>query len=129
MDETLRKLAGDGRYSPEAFRFLFEALEHTLVISGKEQSKGTDRHISGQQLLEGIRDYGRHLFGPLGLEAWQSWGITSSLDWGRVVFLLVEAGMLNRQDSDSLEDFDEEFDYADYFRAYRPRVEGRLGED
>jgi uncharacterized repeat protein (TIGR04138 family) len=129
MDETLRKLANDGRYSPEAFRFMFEALEHALVVSGKEKAKGPERHISGQQLLEGMRQYARQLFGPLAMQTWRAWGVHGSLDWGRIVFLLVEAGMLNRQDSDSLDDFDEEFDYEEYFvKEYRPDVGGGLGD-
>jgi uncharacterized repeat protein (TIGR04138 family) len=129
MDETLRKLAGKGDYSPEAFLFMFEALEHALVISGKEKAKGSERHISGQQLLEGMREYARRLFGPLAAQTWRSWGIHTSLDWGRIVFMLVEAGLLNRQDSDSLDDFDETFDYEEYFvKNYRPDITGHLGE-
>ena len=126
MDEsTLRKLAVDGHYSPEAFRFMFEALEHALVASGKEKAKGPERHISGQQLLKGMREYARQLFGPLAAQTWRAWGIHRSLDWGKIVFMLVEAGMLNRQDSDSLDDFDEDFDYEEYFvKSYRPGVTG-----
>ena len=129
MDETLRKLADSGRYSPEAFRFLFEALEHALVLSGRSKAKGPERHISGQELLVGMREYARQLFGPLAEETWKAWGIHGSLDWGRIVFMLVEAGTLTRQESDSLDDFDEKFDYHTYFvEEYRPDLDG-LGED
>ncbi len=129
MEETFRKLAQDSHYSPEAFRFLFEALEHALVVSGKEQAKGTERHITGQQLLEGMRQYARQIFGPLGAQIWRAWGVRTGMDWGRIVFLLVEAGMLNRQDSDSPSDFADGFDFDEYFvRGYRPTVKGQLGE-
>jgi uncharacterized repeat protein (TIGR04138 family) len=129
MDDTLRKLALSGGYSPEAFRFLFESLEHTLVISGKVKAEGPERHITGQELLDGMRQHARRIFGPLAVQIWKSWGIHCSLDWGRIVFLLVEAGLLNSQKTDRLEDFDEEFDYEKYFvEDYRPEVGGALGE-
>jgi len=125
MDEAVRKMAADGRYSPEAFRFLFESLEHALVISGKVKAEGTERHITGQELLNGMREYARHIFGPLAAQTWKSWGVQTSLDWGRIVFMLVEAGMLNRQDSDKLEDFDQPFDFEKYFvEDYRPDFSG-----
>ncbi len=68
-----------------------------------------------------MRQYARDLFGPLAAQVWRSWGIQDTLDWGRIVFLLVEAGMLNRQETDTLEDFRSGFDFDEEFvRGYRP---------
>ena len=129
MEDAVRKMAADGRYSPEAFRFLFESLEHALVISGKVKAEGTERHITGQELLIGMREYARHIFGPLAAQTWKSWGIEGSLDWGRIVFMLVDAGMLNRQETDTLEDFDQPFDYEKFFvDEYRPDLSGFFEE-
>lgn len=124
MNEALRKLAlSDGRYSPEAFRFLYEALEHALRITGREQAEGADRHVSGREVLEGMRACARQQFGPLAAHVWRSWGVRESLDWGRIVFLLVEHGMLKRQDGDTIEDFREEFDFDQFFeRDYKPEI-------
>ena len=122
-------MAKEGHYSPEAFRFLFESLEHALVISGKVQAEGAERHITGQELLNGMRVYARHIFGPLASQTWKSWGIRSSLDWGRIVFLLVDAGMLNRQETDKLEDFDQPFDFEKYFvEEYEPDLSSSFDE-
>jgi uncharacterized repeat protein (TIGR04138 family) len=110
----------DGRYSPEAFRFLFEALPHAVRLAGKEKAEGTEKHVTGQEVLSGMRTYAGQLFGPLAAAVWRSWGVNETLDWGRIVFLLVENGLLNRQESDTIEDFKNGFDFDEVFvRQYR----------
>ena len=70
-----------------------------------------------------MRVHALELFGPLAGQVWRSWGIQTTLDWGHIVFLLVEARLLNRQDSDSLEDFADAFDFDQAFReGYRPTL-------
>ena len=130
MEDPVRILAlEDGRYSPEAFRFLFESLEFAIRLAGKEEQKGPERHVSGQEVLSGMREYGIELFGPLAAQVWRSWGVRETIDWGHIVFLLVEAGMLNRQDSDSIEDFRSGFDFDRVFvEDYELQVPGELGE-
>ena len=128
LDDTFRALAHHGPYATDAYRFLFEALDHAFVLAGKVEAEGKPRHISGQELLEGLRQHALRIFGPLALQTWRSWGVTSSLDWGRIVFLLVDAQVLNRQESDRLEDFDDAFDYERFFVTdYRPDVSGVFG--
>jgi len=128
MNDPLRKLAlSDGRYTPEAYAFLFESLDHAVKLAGREAAEGTDRHVSGQELLAGLRQYAGELFGPLAAEVWRRWGVRESLDWGRIVFLLVEAGMLNRQENDTIEDFRSDLDFDRAFVAgYRPRLPPEL---
>jgi uncharacterized repeat protein (TIGR04138 family) len=116
MSDPLRKLAlRDGRYAPEAFQFLFESLEHAVKLAGRAEAEGIERHVSGQELLAGMRGYAGELFGPLAAQVWRSWGVRSTLDWGRIVFLLVDNGMLNRQDNDTIEDFKDGFDFDQAF--------------
>lgn len=124
MKDPLRKLAlRDGRYAPEAFTFLYESLEHAVRLAGRDAAEGSARHVSGQELLNGMREYARELFGPLAGEVWRRWGVKESLDWGRIVFLLVEENLLNRQDSDSIQDFAHGFDFDEYFvRGYEPKL-------
>ena len=113
----------DGRYSPEAFRFLFESLNHAIELAGKENAEGTERHVSGQEVLAGMRGYAREIFGPLAAQVWRFWGVNETLDWGRIVFLLVEAKLLNRQESDTIDDFRDGFDFDEVFvHQYRPSL-------
>lgn len=116
MEDDLRQLAlNDGRYSPEALRFLFESLEFAIRLAGKEEAEGGDRHVTGQEVLAGMREHAKRTFGPLAGAVWRQWGVHETLDWGRIVFLLVDAGMLNRQESDTIEDFANGFDYEQAF--------------
>lgn len=110
-DPLLAVATRDGRYSIEAFRFLYESLDEAIKLAGKAEAEGTERHVSGQEVLAGMRAMALKTFGPLAGDVWRSWGVHSSLDWGRIVFLLVDAGLLARQDEDTIEDFREGFDF------------------
>ena len=120
MHDPLQDLARQsGRYQVEAFRFLFESLDEATRLAGKEQAEGLDRHLTGQPVLEGLRAHALRVFGPLAPGVWRRWGVHVSLDWGRVVFLLVDAGLLSRRDEDRLDDFREGFDFdATFAEAY-----------
>lgn len=124
MSDPLRKLAlKDGRYAPEAFTFLYESLDHAVRLAGRENAQGPERHVSGQELLAGMRVYAVELFGPLAGEVWRRWGVRETIDWGRIVFLLVDAGLLNRQDEDRIEDFKDSFDFDEAFvKRYKPKL-------
>ncbi|MEY4774974.1 MAG: hypothetical protein RIT40_2009 [Planctomycetota bacterium] len=122
MTDSVRKLAlNDGRYAPEAFQFLYESLDTAVQLAGRGDREGTDRHVSGQELLLGLRAHAREVFGPLAAPVWRSWGVQEAMDWGHIVFLLVDAGLLNRQESDTIDDFRQGFDFDAYFvREYVP---------
>src|SRR5947207_1490417 len=48
--------AKDSRYAPEAYSFLREALDYTRKLVAKD-GRGRRRHVSGQELLGGIREH------------------------------------------------------------------------
>jgi len=129
LKDPLRKLSlQDGRFTPEAFQFLFEALDEVVQSTGRDTAEGAARHISGRELLGGLRRHANKLFGPLAAQVWRSWGIHETLDWGRVVFLLVDAKLLNRQDSDTIEDFRDGFDFDEALvTSYKPKLPLELG--
>ena len=130
MNEALRQLAlRDGRYKPEAIQFLFEALDEAVRETGRSEEEDDKRHVTGQELLDVMRRHARKLFGPLAASVWRAWGIQTTLDWGHVVFLLVDAQLLRRRDTDTIEDFQDGFDFDEYFvRSYRPESPKALGE-
>jgi uncharacterized repeat protein (TIGR04138 family) len=100
-------------------------------LAGKDKSEGTERHVTGQEVLSGMRVYAGQIFGPLAGAVWRSWGVRETLDWGRIVFLLVDNGLLNRQESDTIEDFRNGFDFDEVFvRQYRvPLPDPAKGEE
>ncbi len=128
MEDRLRRIVlDDGRYTQDAFRFLLEGLEVAIQLAGKQEADGLERHITGRDVLRGLEEHGRRLFGPLTPTVWRRWGIRSGLDWGQIVFLLVEHGHLSRQESDTLDDFRGWKDIKAAFTDYRPELPKRLG--
>lgn len=133
--ESLRRIATqDGRYDLQAFQFLYESLEYAVKKSGRDKAEGTARHVSGQELLEGMRQYALELFGPLAAHVFRSWGVRETLDWGQIVFLLVENQMLNRQEEDTLDDFRGGYDFDrafvdDYRVELSPEVLARIASE
>jgi uncharacterized repeat protein (TIGR04138 family) len=128
MDPVRKVWKADGRYRLEAYQFLFDALDKSVRLAGKEEAQGPERHISGQELLAGMRQHAIDLFGPLAAQVWRTWGIKSTLDWGRIVFALVEAKLLNRQETDTIDDFANGYDFDEAFvNHYRPELPRELG--
>ncbi|HOX07709.1 MAG TPA: hypothetical protein PK280_15020 [Planctomycetota bacterium] len=102
-------LARDSRYSREAYSFLMASLQHTV------EKLGERRHVSGQELLGGVRDLARERFGMMAPAVFRAWGIRRTEDFGRMVFNLVEAKVLSKRPEDSIEDFREGFDFGTAF--------------
>jgi uncharacterized repeat protein (TIGR04138 family) len=81
----------DPRYPREAYLFVREALDHTQRTLARDK-QGSIRHVSGQELLAGIKDYAAAQFGPMAMMVFESWGIHSCPDFGQLVFNMVETG-------------------------------------
>ena len=101
----------DGRYPERGYLFVLAALEYA---QGKLPAR---RHLAGAELAWACRDFALEQFGLLALTVLDHWGITSTEDLGRIVFMLIDVGLLARQESDRIEDFDAVYDFAEVFRA------------
>jgi uncharacterized repeat protein (TIGR04138 family) len=108
-------VAKDPRYHREAYLFVKDALDHTQKLVLKE-NKGELRHVSGQELLRGIREYALTQFGPMSQMVFEEWGIKRCEDFGEIVFNMVEIGLLGKTDQDSREDFANGYDFDEAFR-------------
>lgn len=116
FDEILERIVtNDPRYQRDGYFFLREALDHTQKMVGKAK-KGEIRHVSGQELLEGIRDYALSQFGPMTLTVLAEWGIRSCEDFGEMVFNMVENSLLAKTEKDSRDDFKGGYNFEDAFR-------------
>lgn len=115
-------VARDRRYPREAYCFLREALEVAQRPRAKEPRKAIC-HVTGQQLLEALRDHARHQFGPLARLVLSEWGVRCCEDFGEIVFNMVEAGLLSKTDKDSRNDFKDGYDFFEAFtRPYLPKA-------
>lgn len=111
------------KHPRNAYRFVFEALHKTqedlkkpLQVADNEE----DVHISGQELLEGIRKLALKQFGGLARMVFDQWGIRSTDDFGFLVFELIERGEMRKTDRDTLSDFFGVYDFKEAFdRGYR----------
>lgn len=121
FDEVLERiLAKDPRYPRDAYLFVREALDYTQKAVGKSP-RDEMRHVSGQELLHGIRDYALKQFGPMVPTVFEEWGIRACGDFGEIVFNLVENHLLAKTDKDSREDFRNGYDFAEAFqKPFRP---------
>ncbi|MHC4973425.1 MAG: Minf_1886 family protein [Planctomycetota bacterium] len=108
-ESILQIVRKDGRYSAQAYYFIFDALDFTIQRMRKV------RHVTGRELLEGIRQYATENFGFLARTVLGEWGITQSRDFGEIVFNLVEAGLLSRTEKDTIKDFEDVFDFGAAF--------------
>ncbi len=115
IDVVKRICAKDERYDIEAYVFIREALDQTIK-NFKKPDNGPDRHVSGQELAEGIRKYALDQFGPITLKVFNSWGIERTEDFGEIVFNLVNAGELGKTDEDKRDDFKNVYDFYEVFK-------------
>lgn len=100
----------DPRYTAEAYEFVRAGLEFTVRRLKKP------RHVSGRELLEGLRGFALGEFGPMAKTTLAAWGITCTEDVGEIVFNLVESGLLGKTDEDSRADFAGGYDFDRAFR-------------
>lgn len=110
LHSTIEKLASHhGIFQPEAYLFALEALEQAM----KKQE--TPEHITGEDLLGFIRQLGADRYGPMAPDVFNSWGVRNTLDFGRIVFHLVDRELLRKREEDSLTDFLDKFDFEEAF--------------
>ncbi len=107
----------DNRYSIQSYQFIFEALDYTASKLGKKynSSRDEERHVTGQELSEGIKQYALQKFGFMARKVFEQWGIIKSGDFGEIVFSLVEGGLMGKTETDSLDDFENLYDFQEEF--------------
>lgn len=115
QSETLSYLQErNPRFHPKAYMLVMAALGAVI-----DRLDGP-RHISGQELAEGVRVLAMDKFGPLARTVLEYWGVYSTEDVGEIVFALVECGVLLKQEEDSPGDFVDVFDFEEAFEQNYP---------
>lgn len=122
VEQVLEAIAASNdKYSITAYRFVFCAVPE-IAKEILEQCKGKreSRHISGQELTLGLRQRLIATFGMMSGEVLRTWGITSTMDFGNIVYDLVDAHLLSVSPQDSRSDFIDVFDFYESF--YNPKL-------
>jgi len=111
----------DRRFDREAYFFLRDALDFTVRQRRKPRESDPalhgSGHVSGQQLLEGIRQYALKQFGPMVVTVLEYWNVQSCEDFGAMVYGLIRVGIFGKTDADSIEDFKGGYTFEDAFVA------------
>lgn len=113
---SVRNQATSRTYHPLAYKFVFSALRFTQEQLGRDRATEATGHISGPELLDGIRLLGLQHFGMLCIPVFKTWGIHSTEDFGRIVFQLIEAGEMRKTPNDQLADFLGVYDFNKAFQ-------------
>ncbi len=100
-----------GTYHAKALLFVVSAIEHARATLRRQG------HIKGGELCEAARDLAIREYGPTAKMVLNGWGIESTLDIGKIVFLMVDEGLLSKTEDDSLDDFRDGFDFETEFIA------------
>ncbi len=117
FDEVLEAiLAANTCYHRDAYHFVREGLDYTQKRISKG-SKTPSRHVTGQELLDGLRAHALDQFGPMAFAVLAEWGVNCCEDFGKIVFNLVESGLLAKTDQDDLADFKNGYDFNTAFRT------------
>lgn len=112
----LTQLSPQLRFHPDAYRFVFEALQYMQEKLRKPRHDDVEdesAHLSGQELLVGIRELGLHKYGLMARWVFRHWGVHSTEDFGRIVFELVDRGEMRKTDRDRINDFLEVYEFEE----------------
>jgi len=100
--------------SIDAYVFLRDALDFTTKQQKKVKGV-TVRHVTGPELLDGVRRYALKEFGPMVMTVFENWGVRSCEDIGNIVFNLIGAGVFGKTEEDSIEHFKNVYDFEEAF--------------
>jgi uncharacterized repeat protein (TIGR04138 family) len=122
-------LKEDRRYPLEAYIFVFEALHYAqnelgmgnesaseVCDSESEEDSKLQRHVTGQELCQAIRQFALEQYGYMAKLVLGNWGLNSTGDFGEIVFNLIRIGRMRKTPQDRREDFDDVYDFDCAFR-------------
>lgn len=118
----------DNRFAKKAYDFVRQGLDHTVKeLRKKDANRGTRSfHVSGPELLDGLREYALEQFGPLAKTVLNDWGIKRCRDFGDIVFNLIEYNVFSKTENDRREDFSDTYSFEEAFvRPFLPAARRR----
>ena len=120
----------DPRFDRKGYDFVRHGLDYT-VKELKKKDTGKPRrtpHVTGPELLDGLRVYALDQYGPLAKTVLNAWGVKRCSDFGDIVFNLIEYNVFSKTDNDRREDFSDIYSFDDAFvlpfQPARPKESG-----
>ncbi|MFA7237493.1 MAG: Minf_1886 family protein [Phycisphaeraceae bacterium] len=120
--KTLKQIAEQTRYPMDAFHFVRRGLDHTVqrLKKNPQAAEEKDRHVSGQELCHGLRDYALEQYGLLARTLLRRWNLNRTEDFGHIVFAMVDGGLMHATEHDSIRDFSQVYDFDEAFASRIP---------
>ena len=118
-EKTLEEVVDEvGLYPIQAYEFIQQGLGYTVnKMHGQIQDPHVNRHVTGRDLCEGLREFALTRWGFMAGTVLHRWNIRRTIDFGRIVFALVDSGWMQKTAEDHLEDFREVYDFKSAFDA------------
>jgi uncharacterized repeat protein (TIGR04138 family) len=109
-DDVMSRIrARGGQYHERGYLFVLATIEFL------QTRLEVRRHVTGPELAWACRDFAQQQFGLLAAVVLGHWGIKRTEDIGRIVYTLVEVGLLVTQPGDSESDFEGVYQFAEVF--------------
>lgn len=120
----------DPRFNRRAYEFVRLGLDQTVKELRKKNPSKSEKslHVSGRELVEGLRVYALDQYGPLAKAVLNDWGIKRCIDFGDIVFNLIEYNIFSKTANDRREDFADIYSFDDAFvKPFKPASRNRHG--
>src|SRR5947209_12845686 len=92
-------------YPEDAHEFVRQGLAYTVGrVHGENPDPKLCRHVCGQQLCEGLREYALSRWGMMARTVLRRWNINRTEDFGRIVFAMIECGEMAKTDAATIEE-------------------------
>ncbi|MBI85314.1 MAG: hypothetical protein CMJ81_19135 [Planctomycetaceae bacterium] len=121
----MKLVESDSRYKMDAYLFVRDGLTYAqdvLHVGADEEEvesspeTESEKHLTGQQLCEALRKYALDQYGYMAKTVLNSWGLTSTSDFGEVVYNMIGEKLMKKSESDQREDFNDIFDFETAFQ-------------
>jgi uncharacterized repeat protein (TIGR04138 family) len=114
----------DPRFDKNAYSFVRQGLDFTVKELKKSDADraGKSLHVTGEELLMGLRAYALDQYGPMARTVLGEWGVNCCGDFGDIVINLIEYNVFSRNAQDQREDFAEIYTFEEAFDLpFRPK--------
>lgn len=119
-----RLVESDPSWPYEAYEFVLSSLDlasqdfqenHTFGLeedsdessaSAESGKHSGSSHVDGRQIALAARKLAQDEFGQMATVVFSQWRIRSTMDLGSIIFKLIEIGLLNKNENDSVADFE-----------------------
>ena len=120
----------DPRYPTEAYDFVSDALKYAAdsmeLVSNDFSDPEFDmesanhlarreRHLTGQELCESIRQYALNQYGYMSKVVLKTWNIESTSCFGDIVYNMISAGIMKKSSRDKRAHFNDVYAFDEVF--------------